>query len=154
MIRFVLDASVVVKWFHEEEYTSEALMLREAHNRGLCKFIVPILIVYEVSNALKKPPNLFNEREVGDAVESVFSRLTEIVAPDQTSMRTAIEAAFKYEITMYDASYVALAENEKIMMVTGDEWLSTRVKNEEIVLFLGSRRYKELIREVMKQDHK
>lgn len=152
MRRLVLDASVVVKWFHEEEYTSEALMLRDAHNRGLCEFVAPALIVYEVSNALKKPPNLFNEKEVTDAAESVFSRLTEIVAPDQMKIKAIIKTAFKYATTTYDASYIALAEDEKTIMVTGDRWLSTKINNEESVIFLGSRKYKEFIREVMEAD--
>jgi len=150
--RLVLDASVVVKWFHEEEYTSEALMLREAHSRGLCQFVAPTLIIYEVSNALKKPLNLFSEREVADATEGLFSRLTEIVAPNQMNMKAIIKTAFKNEITTYDASYVTLTEGEKAIMVTGDKWLATKINNEEVVIFLGSERYKEFIQGVMEAN--
>ena len=138
MKRLVLDASVVVKWFHDEEYTPEALMLRDANDRGVCEFLAPALIVYEATNALKKPPNLFSEKEVEDAVESIFSRLTDIVTPDKSGMGKTIRLAFKHKITTYDASYIALAEDEKAVMVTGDKWLSSKVNNEGVVTFLGS----------------
>ena len=150
MKRLVLDASVAVKWFHEEEYTPEALMLREANDRGLCEFLSPVLIVYEFSNALKKPPNLFSEKEVTDAMNSVFSRLTEIVTPNQMDIDEVIKTAFKYNITAYDASYVALATDRKTVMVTGDKWLASKVKNERIAIFLGSGNYKEFIQQIIK----
>ncbi len=49
----VLDASVVVKCFSEEEYTKEALEIRERVRRGEENAIVPDLLLYELSNALK-----------------------------------------------------------------------------------------------------
>ena len=125
-------------------------MLREANDRGLCEFLSPVLIVYEVSNALKKPPNLFSEKDVTDAVNSVFSRLTEIVTPNQMDIDEVIKTAFKYNITAYDASYVALATDRKTVMVTGDKWLASKVKNERIAIFLGSGNYKEFIQQIIK----
>lgn len=122
-------------------------MLREVQDRGLCEFVAPVLIVYEVANALKKPPNLFSEREVTDATESILSRLTEIDVPNQTSVKEVIKIAFKHALTIYDASYVALAKDEAIL-VTGDKGLSTKINSEETAIFLGSSKYGKFIKEI------
>jgi len=52
----VLDASVAVKWFSEEEYTEKALELRERIRVGKERVIVPDLLLYELANALKYNP--------------------------------------------------------------------------------------------------
>ena len=49
----ILDASVVVKWFSEEEYTEKALEIRERIMRGEERVVVPDLLLYEQANALK-----------------------------------------------------------------------------------------------------
>jgi predicted nucleic acid-binding protein len=44
----VLDASVIVKWFCEEEYTDIALRLRDRFFVGELTIVVPELMFYEV----------------------------------------------------------------------------------------------------------
>lgn len=50
--RLILDASVVVKWFHEEAGTVEAIILQNQVNEGRIRVDVPDLIFYEVTSAL------------------------------------------------------------------------------------------------------
>ncbi len=59
-IMYVIDASVVIKWFSEEEYTDKAIEIRNEFFKGTCELAAPDLILYEVSNALRFNPN-FNE---------------------------------------------------------------------------------------------
>lgn len=124
-------------------------MLREAHDKGLCQLVAPALLLYEVPNALKKPPNLFSEEEVMEAAEAIFLRMAEIRSPDQEDVRMAIQGAFRYKITLYDAACVALAEKEKNLLITGDRGLSTKIGNENLVVFLGSKGFKKLIDDVL-----
>ncbi len=49
----VLDSSVVMKWFCEEEDTDIALSLRERNINGELMIAVPDLSLYEVANALR-----------------------------------------------------------------------------------------------------
>jgi predicted nucleic acid-binding protein len=49
----VLDASVIVKWFCEEEYTDIALGIRKRFFNGVLNVVVPELMFYEVSNAIR-----------------------------------------------------------------------------------------------------
>ncbi len=67
---YVLDASVLIKWFSDEEYTDIALKLRDEFFHGNIKLVVPDLLLYEVSNALRYNPN-FDENDVVEAVDSL-----------------------------------------------------------------------------------
>ena len=49
----ILDASVIVKWFSEEEHTEKALEIREKVRRGEERVIVPDLLLYELSNLIQ-----------------------------------------------------------------------------------------------------
>ncbi|MBS7288228.1 MAG: hypothetical protein KIH01_05670 [Candidatus Freyarchaeota archaeon] len=45
MGKLVSDASVIVKWFIEEEHTGEALRLRDMHVNGEILLAAPLLAV-------------------------------------------------------------------------------------------------------------
>ena len=49
----VADASVIVKWFIEEQGSDKALILRDRHISGVMTISIPVLALYEVLNALK-----------------------------------------------------------------------------------------------------
>ena len=49
----IIDASIVVKWFVDEENSKKALDIRNDHINGNIKIIVPDLTFIEVLNALK-----------------------------------------------------------------------------------------------------
>ncbi len=48
----VVDVSVVIKWFGEEEYSDKAILLRDRYIEGEISIIAPELMLYEVLNAL------------------------------------------------------------------------------------------------------
>lgn len=68
---YVIDASVAIKWFSEEEFTDKAIEIRDNFYKGTVELAAPDLILYEVSNALRFNPN-FNEEDVIEAVNSLF----------------------------------------------------------------------------------
>ena len=49
-MKIVLDASVVAKWFIEEEDTEKAIEIRDKFVRGEIKILVPSLLIYEIGN--------------------------------------------------------------------------------------------------------
>jgi predicted nucleic acid-binding protein len=110
-IVFVLDASVVIKWFSEEEYTDRALKLREDFSKGEIELVVPDLMLYEVSNALR--------------YNSDF---------DETN--SALNLAYEYKITIYDAYYVALAKEIDFILVTADRKLYLKIKDLKFVKYI------------------
>lgn len=66
----VVDTSVVVKWFVEEEYSREARLLRDAYANGLIDIVAPSLLPYEVLNALKYS-GAFGEEELKEIAKTL-----------------------------------------------------------------------------------
>ncbi len=53
----VVDSSVAVKWFSQEDKTNEALALRDSHVRGLVTLLATPLPSCELANALRYKPD-------------------------------------------------------------------------------------------------
>ncbi|MGB9895581.1 MAG: type II toxin-antitoxin system VapC family toxin [Thermoproteota archaeon] len=52
MSTVVVDASVIVKWFVEEENSDNAIKIRDKYIEGEIKLVAPEIITFEVLNAL------------------------------------------------------------------------------------------------------
>ncbi len=126
---FVLDTSVILKWFSEFEESDldRALQLRQAMGKGTVFFIVPDLLFYELANALRHNPNL-SMKDVEQAVHSVFEMGLEVKGVDQQVMADAISHAFTYNLAVYDAYFLALARKEGKPFITADYRFMDRVK--------------------------
>jgi predicted nucleic acid-binding protein len=134
-IVFVLDASVVIKWFSEEEYTDRALKLRDDFFKGDIELVVPDLILYEVSNALRYNPD-FDEIDVADAVGTLFDIGISIIVPNREVINSALNLAYEHKITVYDAYYVALAKEINFILVTADRKLYLKIKDLKFVKYI------------------
>jgi predicted nucleic acid-binding protein len=132
---YVLDASVVIKWFSEEEYTEKAVKLREDFFRGELELAVPDLLLYEVLNALRYNPD-FDENDVVEAVDSLFDIEISIIVPTQHVIKTAINLAYSQKITIYDAFYIALAKDIEFILITADYKLYQKTKDLSFVKYI------------------
>ena len=60
---FVVDASVVAKWFNKgESNEEEALALRNAWIERKVELCSPSLLIYEVCNSIWKNPNIDKDK--------------------------------------------------------------------------------------------
>ena len=118
----VVDASVAAKWFLPETDTGAALRLRERHVSGELRLVAPDLLVYEVANALRYHPRVGSERW-SDHIEDLFALDIGFDPASETSMQGAVEAAFRLGVSVYDATYVALAERLDTAVYTADDHL-------------------------------
>jgi len=50
--KIVIDASVIAKWYLEEEFSGQATELRDAFGTGRVSILAPSLLYYETLNAL------------------------------------------------------------------------------------------------------
>ena len=123
----VVDASVVVKWFVEEEHSREARMLRDSYVDGLINISAPSLLPYEVLNALKYS-GAFGEEELKEIARILDDYQFTLYDLEGEMASKAIEIAMRRGATIYDTSYVALALKLGTAMYTADEKLLDRVR--------------------------
>ncbi|MBS7611530.1 type II toxin-antitoxin system VapC family toxin [Candidatus Bathyarchaeota archaeon] len=123
----VVDASVVVKWFVEEEYSTEALKLRNDYVVRLIDVVAPALLPFEVLNALRYNPE-FGEKDLKEVAEALMKYDLWLFPILGKLAERTIENALKYDITIYDSSYISLAEVEDKPLYTADEKLLMKLK--------------------------
>lgn len=120
-IDIVVDAAVVLKWFHAEgeEEVPEARALLAAHQARAGALTVLDLTAYEVGNSL-----LRGRAHAGAAqVAVVLTALAEIcpaARPSAGELRLAAELAEEHRLTLYDAAYAAVARNRGARLATLD----------------------------------
>ena len=115
----VLDSSVVVKWFSNEQGSDEALRLLDMHVEGSIKLWVVDLAYSEVANALRYNPS-FNLGMLRDAVERMYGLHMGTATVAEALLERASEIAYEGNVSIYDALPVALAQGRGTVCVTGD----------------------------------
>jgi len=124
---FVLDSSVIIKWFCEEEDTVLSLKFRAGYTKGTTTIALPDLLIYEIANSLRYNKKL-SEKDVKDSINSIMAMNLDILVPTKNVVESAISIAFEYDITIYDAYFIALAKELKYTFVTADEKLYEKTK--------------------------
>jgi predicted nucleic acid-binding protein len=122
----VLDASVIIKWFVEEEYTKEALTIRKDYVDGKVDIACPSLLPYEILNALRYNPELGEEHLNNAAVALEKYHLWQYPILGELA-NLCIRNSLAYGISLYDSSYVSLAEYLDSNLYTADEKLLDKV---------------------------
>jgi predicted nucleic acid-binding protein len=117
---FVVDASVAVKWFLPEPHEAPALRLLS----GGHDLLVPDLLFVEVGNALWKrirraEATLSEARRTLEALGTLALQ----VHPSQPLLPLALELASRFQRTVYDSVYLAVAILRHCPVVTADRRL-------------------------------
>ena len=107
MALLLLDTSAVVKWFTQENYSDFAIKIREDFYNGVHEIIIPDLLIYEFTNALRYNPN-YSAEDVKKALASIIEMELQIVMPTEEMLKDAVDLAKKYDITIYDAVFISL----------------------------------------------
>jgi len=128
----VVDASVIVKWFVEEEYSREARLLRDSYASGLVDLAAPSLLPYEVLNALKYS-GAFGEEELKEVAQALADFQFTLYNLEGRLAFKAVEVSMRKGVTIYDAAYVALAYILNTTLYTADERLTKRVGDRRVV---------------------
>lgn len=117
----VVDASVAVKWFVNEENSNKALELKESFLKRQIELIAPDFIILEILNALRY--NKKKESELVRANKDLFELSINLKRLNDLLSAKAIENSIKYSITIYDALYVTLAQIHGTFLITSDKAL-------------------------------
>jgi predicted nucleic acid-binding protein len=132
---YVIDASVLVKWFlyQQEADRDRALALRELHISGRSIIYIPQLALLELVNAVRFAPKA-KEEDGEMALEAVRDLHLEVKPPEYDVLRKANAIAWAYKTTIYDALYVAHAEQVGYPLITADETMIRKLAGHSIVV--------------------
>lgn len=115
---YVVDSSVAVKWLNSqsEKYTNQSdKILKDVQEDKSC-IMMPELAKYEVGNALfNKHAPLQNTTA---SLATYYSIPIQFVPQDLKQAQSAMEIAYENKITFYDASFIALAKEQKADLIT------------------------------------
>lgn len=130
----ILDSSVIAKWIFPEESSEIALVINDRFIAGQLSIAAPILLYYEINNILKSTFKSLRIKpaEALQAYED-FMKLNIVTYSSESLMKKALEIALEFDISSYDASYLALAEELQIPFVTSDQKLLNKVKNKFMI---------------------
>jgi len=134
---YVIDTSVVVKWFVEEKDSNIALEILEYYRLGKFTIIVPDLLVYEFVNVLRYNKS-FNRSEKKECIDILYDLDLYFVSPYKTLIENAEKIAEEKDITAYDSIFIALAEEIKCKFITADEKLFRKVSRLPFVNLLSN----------------
>ncbi len=119
----VMDASVGVRFVHDEPASMEVSRLVHASRRAGRRLIVPPLFWLEVLNVLGRryrlPPAVLLE-----ALAELDAAGIETVDLDRPMLLLALDAVARHGLSAYDAAYLALAEAADAELLTADAALA------------------------------
>lgn len=138
MIRFVLDASVSLRWFLENPVPAYALKVRKAFTSG-ARALVPALWHLEMTNAfaVAERRGILSDSDTDlflDQIELLLSQSIECESV-LVSVRNAIPLARPFGLSAYDATYLDTARRNKLPLATLDRSLQSAAARAGVSLF-------------------
>jgi predicted nucleic acid-binding protein len=135
-LRYVVDASVGIKLFVEEEFSDKAhALFSHLAADPPAELYIPDLFYIECANILLKYTRRFGrsmDHSQADVADIKLLSLRSTSTADL--MEDALLLAAEKNLTAYDACYAVLAQNLDIPLITVDEKLSNAVSS---AMFLG-----------------
>ena len=138
--KLVVDASVAMKWYLPEDGSAEASTLLE-HPGPL---IAPDLLIAEFGNVIWKRARKgeLSHAEAEEIIDAFISSGPVELWPASLFLRPAFDIAFRWQLTVYDSLYLALALAEDCPLITADSRFSQGLRGtllEKSILLLGGR---------------
>jgi predicted nucleic acid-binding protein len=121
-VLYVIDAGVVVKWFIPEVESALAHQLLARYLQGVDTPVAPDLLISECANVFWRRCRQ-GDITSAEATESVADLVTlNIPLVLATSLvQSALQLALQHQRTVYDALYLALAQERNCSLMTADE---------------------------------
>jgi predicted nucleic acid-binding protein len=141
VIGYVVDASVVAKWYLPagEDLVPESLHLLDEFTAGRVYIAVPDLFWPEMGSIFWKAVR--KKRISVNSADEALQSLAELQIPTSPSyplLRNAYAIATRFQCTVYDCTYVALAIASERPLVTADERLANALAAHFPIRWLGS----------------
>ena len=123
----VIDASFVAKWFVKEPDSEKSYAVLNQIERGRWKIIAPALLRWELANVFRKKKLHGYSKEQFLEAWTELERLGLNETPIHQIFTIALDVAFAFNVNVYDACYVALAEIHSAPLATFDKELNQKI---------------------------
>jgi len=120
MDKVILDTSIIIKWFVQEKDSGQALEIFKEVKKSSLKIVLPKIIILELINALLLG-NDYTQEGVRKALDDINDLRPEWVLLDQLLIEDVVKMVSGNKIAAYDAFFIAVAENQKIPLITADK---------------------------------
>jgi len=125
--KLVLDASVALKWFFPHEKNSNiARKILKGIKKEKIEIFVPQIFFFEIVNAIKTKSET-TSKDVLRAINKLFSLDFITEKANLILLKKANFYAQKYDLSIYDASYIALAKINGLPFLTADEKMAKKI---------------------------
>jgi predicted nucleic acid-binding protein len=129
----VIDASVVVKWvLPGEPFEANALIAKKNHASGNAHMIAPSLMELEVSNSLWKAikQKRVKQEDATKALKTLDDLEIRLYELNWSDVSEVLEIAGRTNLTIYDATYIFLSKKMKAQVITADDKMYEKAKDE------------------------
>jgi len=116
----------------------KALRLKEDHVSGATELSAPSVVVQEVASALWRATRLkrISEADAKEALKALNDMRIELHKLNWAQSAEALNIACDLDLTIYDTSYVFLANELKVPLVTADKTLYETARNRFKILHI------------------
>ncbi|HEX8931940.1 MAG TPA: type II toxin-antitoxin system VapC family toxin [Patescibacteria group bacterium] len=133
-INIIVDTSVIIKWLLPDEKNDIALKIKKNFSEKQLTVSIPHLTYYEIGNVLKTAVK--RDRINESIAKKLYNALLDLEFVSYATkdlFKLAMSKSLSFDISFYDASYLALSEYLQIPFVTADRKLLNKVKNKFVV---------------------
>jgi predicted nucleic acid-binding protein len=138
-MKYVIDASVVVRWKLKATHFVEARRLRSDYQQQIHELIAPETILWETANAFIKAErgNVIPPGEAKLYFYDFLRTQPQTCGPSQF-IHSAMEIALQTNAGLYDSMYLCLALREKCEFFTADDRLIRTLQGHTRFAFVRS----------------
>ena len=123
-MKYVLDASVALKWVLPEQDSDKANQVRDDYRNGLHELLAPDIFSVEVAHVLSKAERqgILNQGDGAILLADVITTLPRLFS-SLSLLPRAYTIASMERLSLYDCLYLALAEQQQCELLTADSKL-------------------------------
>lgn len=139
MRQYVVDASIVVKWvLCGEPYEQNSVRLKKDYLSGIISLSAPSFVVQEVANSLWTAitRRRILQEDAQEALKVLQGMRINLRDFSWVEISEALDIACKFNLPIYDASYLLLSEKLNTEVVTADDELYQKANSHFKVLHI------------------
>lgn len=122
---YVIDASFLLAYLFPDEDIKKVQQVFDLYKAGKIKLIAPLILPFEIFNGLQS--GILTKRVDKEIVEQLGGKFIELdIELREVEYLAVLALAIKSQISFYDASYLYLAKEHKLELLTLDERLKPR----------------------------